>query len=67
MQFTSEVNWNKTDFIVAGTLLFGAGLIFELVSSRIPKHRVAIGVVLAAVLVWLWIELAVGLFTNWGS
>ena len=67
MQFTGEVNWTLMDFVVSGTLLFGTGLIFVLAARRFPNHRVAIGVVVAAIFLWLWIELAVGLFTTWGS
>ena len=64
MLFTNEVNWGIFDFIVAGGLLFGTGLLFELVIRKVKKikYRVAIcGVVLAA-LILTWIELAVGIF-----
>ena len=67
MQFTDEVSWTVADFVVAGVLLFGTGLMFVMAARMVPKHRVIIGVALAALLAWLWIELAVGLFTNWGS
>jgi len=61
------VSWTVADFVVAGVLLFGTGLMFVMAARMVPKHRVIIGVALAALLAWLWIELAVGLFTNWGS
>lgn len=64
MQFTSDVNWTLFDFVVAGTLLFGTGLVFVLTARRFPRIRVIIGAVLAALLVYLWAELAVGIFTN---
>ena len=69
MQFTDEVNWTVADFVVIGVLLFGTGLVFVLAARRVRKkeHRIAIGVVLAAALLWIWVELAVGLFTSWGS
>lgn len=67
MQFSSEVNWNLTDFIIMGVLLFGAGSIFVLAARRTTKHRLIIGCVVVIALLWLWVELAVGLFTNWGS
>jgi len=64
MQFTKEVNWNLFDFVVAGTLLLGTGLMCELVLRTIRKreYRIAlVGAILLA-LVLIWIELAVGIF-----
>ena len=64
MQFTDQVQWNLFDFMIAGALLMGAGLIGELVASNIkkPKHRnlVLLGLILALLLIWA--ELAVGIF-----
>lgn len=34
MQFTDEVAWDLADFAVAGALLFGAGLTYELVARK---------------------------------
>ena len=68
MQFTRQVNWTLSDFIVMGTLLFGTGSMFVLTARRInKKYRFAVGVAFAIALLWLWAELAVGVFTNWGS
>jgi hypothetical protein len=68
MQFTSEVNWNIADFIVMGILLFSAASVFVLVSRRSPRRRrVVIGVTVAAAVLYIWAELAVGVFTNLGS
>jgi hypothetical protein len=69
MQFTDEVNWTRSDFVVAGVLLFGSALIYELATKNMskPENRLAIGIVVAVVLLWLWAELAVGVFTDWGS
>ena len=64
MQFTDEINWKLFDFIVAGVLLFGLGLMIELVLRNI-KNRNYRDIVLLAVLILFfltWAELAVGIF-----
>jgi hypothetical protein len=70
MQFTDEVNWNLTDFIVAGVLLFGAGLTYEVLARKgdTVAYRVAVGIAVAAALLLIWMELAVGIFgTPWAG
>jgi len=64
MQFTDEVNWTLFDFVVAGALLLGTGLMCELVIRKINKikYRIAICVALLVVLLLIWAELAVGIF-----
>lgn len=60
--------WDITDFLVMGALLFGAGTIFVFIARVTPrKYRVFIGMAILALFLWIWAELAVGLFTNWGS
>lgn len=68
MQFTNDVTWTLFDFIVMGTLLFGTGSMFVLIARKIDKkYRAAIGLTFTIGALWLWAELAVGIFTNWGS
>jgi len=68
MQFTEEVNWDKADFVIMGSLLLGAGSLFVLISRRVsPRYRVILGALFAAVIVFIWAELAVGVFTKMGS
>lgn len=64
MQFTNEVEWNLIDFTVAGTLLFGTGLAYELITRKVrsTKYRAAVGAVLVTALILIWVELAVGIF-----
>lgn len=67
MQLTDEVTWTLIDFATAGTLLIGTGSTFVLAARRTLRHRVVIGIVLAAAFLWVWAELAVGVVTTWGS
>ncbi|MEO6229812.1 MAG: hypothetical protein ABJB11_23455 [Ferruginibacter sp.] len=66
MQFTNEVKWTLADFIVAGGLLLGTGLMCELVIRNVKKikFRVAICGILLTVLLLVWLELAVGVFNT---
>jgi hypothetical protein len=69
MQFTDEVVWDLADFAVAGVLLFGAGLTYELIARKAGHiaHRSAVGVAVAAALLLVWINLAVGIIGNEGN
>lgn len=68
MQFTTEVDWNTTDFIVMGSLLFGLAGLFVLLARRASrKRRVLIGSMFTAAFLYLWAELAVGVFFNLGN
>jgi hypothetical protein len=64
MQFTDEVNWDLPDFVVAGVLLLGTGLLWELVIRKVRtiKYRIALCVALLVMLLLVWAELAVGVF-----
>jgi hypothetical protein len=64
LQFTEEVNWTLSDFVIAGILLLGTGLMCELVLRKVKKfeHRVIMCVALLGVLFLIWAELAVGIF-----
>jgi len=64
MQFTDEVNWTLLDFVAAGVLLLGTGLLCELVMRKVKsiKHRMLICGAVFFALSLIWVELAVGLF-----
>ena len=64
MQFTNEVNWTRSDFVVAGALLFGTGLMCEFVLRKVDhlKFRIAFCAALLVFLMVVWAELAVGIF-----
>lgn len=69
MQYSEDVNWSLLDFTTAGVLLLIAGLAYELLLARTKnaKQRAIVGAVITVLFLWMWIELAVGLFTNLGN
>jgi hypothetical protein len=66
MQFTKEMNWSESDFVIAGVLLFGTGLTYVLVSrmGNNASYRLGAGVAVLAGLLLIWINLAVGFLGN---
>lgn len=68
MQFTNEVRWDGKDFVVMGLLLFGTASLFVVAARKTArKHRALVGVIFLAAFLYIWAELAVGVFTNLGS
>lgn len=66
MQFTHEVNWTVSDFIVMGILLSVNALVFEFILRIVKKtkHRIILcGAALLSFLL-IWTELAVGIFNS---
>src|SRR3712207_3821669 len=63
MQFTDEVNCDETDFAVAGALIVGVGVTYELAGRMTGNvaYRPAVGVALAAAFILIWMNLAVGI------
>ncbi|MEX2379474.1 MAG: hypothetical protein WD530_01925 [Vicingaceae bacterium] len=64
MQFTSEVYWDETDFIVMSLLLLAVGLGLEIVLRKVKtnkKRLLWIGIVFF-LFILIWGELAVGIF-----
>lgn len=64
MQFTNEVKWTISDFVIMGILLFGTALIIEFILRHIKswKSRIILCVFALAALLLIWAELAVGTF-----
>lgn len=64
MQFSDEVNWSPADFVIAGALLVGTGLVFEFVVRKIanPRRRLILGSILVLAFLLIWADLAVGIF-----
>jgi hypothetical protein len=69
MQFTDEVDWNGADFIFAGILLGGTGLLFELVARKSPNnaYRAGAAAAIANAFLLVWITGAVGVIGDEGD
>src|ERR671913_2653100 len=63
MQYTSEVNWDETDFIVFGAMLAVACGTYELAARATSNGtcRAAVGIAVAAAFILVWMNLAVGI------
>jgi hypothetical protein len=63
MQFTEEVKWGVFDFIFMGALLFCTGLAFVLLArkARTVSYKAGVGIALAAGLLLVWVNAAVGI------
>lgn len=64
MQFTNEIVWTGSDFLIMGFLLLGVGLMIEMVMRRVSKPLLKGAIILGIILLFLlvWAELAVGIF-----
>ena len=60
---TIRINWGLLDFLTAGVLILGAGLLYEYGSREAARvaHRAAVGIAIGAGLLLVWANLAVGL------
>lgn len=68
MRFTSEVNWSIGDFVMMGILLFATGGAFVIAARKSPrKHWAIIGILFVVAFLYIWAELALGIFTDLGS
>ena len=63
MQFTGQVVWTVSDFVVAGALLFAVGVSYVGATRSAPNilYRIAIACGLGTTLLLIWANLAVGL------
>jgi len=64
MQFTREVNWTFSDFLIMGILLFATAFTIDFVLKKFKtlKSRLILVVGILALLFLIWTELAVGIF-----
>ena len=63
MQFTYEVAWTGSDFIIFGAMLLAASVAFEMATrvARVPSHLLASLIAIGAAFLLLWANLAVGI------
>jgi hypothetical protein len=63
MQFTDEVNWSLSDFLVMGTLLFGTGslLVWAVTLAEHLVYKLGMGIAIGTTFLMIWANLAVGL------
>jgi hypothetical protein len=66
MQFTREVSWTGSDFVIFGAMLLAVGLPLELVARtrRSRAYRGAVGLALLGGFLTVWANLAVGIIGN---
>jgi len=66
MQFSSEVAWTLSDFIVAGIFLLLLVFLLEVILRKIKskKFRLLMLIFLFICFLLMWIEMAVGLFNT---
>jgi hypothetical protein len=66
MQFSDEVVWTLSDFVIAGALLLGTGLAYEFATRKggTITYRAAVGSAVVTALLLIWVNLAVGLIGN---
>jgi len=69
MIFSEDVSWSLPDFLIMGALIFGIGSIAIFISRKLgsQKQQIAALFIGIALFLFIWAELAVGLFTNLGS
>lgn len=72
MQYTKEVDWSLSDFLIMGTLLFGTGSSYVLVTRYAINiiYKAALAVAIGTAFLMVWANLAVGLIgsgPHWGN
>lgn len=65
---STSVNWSTSDFVIMGGLIYSMGSVFILAARKVGKrNRLAAAVITGILFLYIWAELAVGIFTNLGS
>lgn len=63
MQINADIRWGLFDFVIAGGILFAAGLAYEAIRTRLfsTSQRIWMVVGISLVVMVVWLELAVGI------
>ncbi len=63
MQFTDEVNWRASDFLLMGAALLGIGTAYELIATNATsiRYRIALIIGLLGAFLLFWVNAAVGI------
>jgi len=58
-------NWSPFDFVFMFVLLFGAGALYEFIARKVSSrtHRIMVGVAITVVVMLIWVNAAVGIFS----
>lgn len=66
---TIGINWGPADFLAAGIVVLGAGVLYEYGRHRSVRrpHRVAVAIAVGAAFLLVWANLAVGLIGRSGN
>lgn len=69
LPLVTNAPWTLSDYIIGGIILFVTGLAIDTALTNIKNRRKMILTVTGVLLVtvYIWAELAVGIFTNLGS
>lgn len=70
MQFSDQVNWTLSDFVIGGLLLLFTGLIIDFVLRKTKNSKIRLPIIIGIIILFalLWAELAVGIFgTPWAG
>ncbi|MCP9201252.1 hypothetical protein MKO06_15180 [Gramella sp. GC03-9] len=64
MQFSNEVDWSTSDFVIMGALLFltGLGINYAISKLKTNRSRIIACIVIIGLFLMIWAELAVGVF-----
>lgn len=67
MQLTDQVNWEGNDFVIMGILIFGSMSLFVILARKLKINRYLLAVLIFFFTLYIWAEIAVGVFTTIGS
>lgn len=68
MQFSNEVRWALADFVIMGALLLVVGSSLILLARKLSKKQFQLAAIVVLLgFIYVWVELAVGVFFSLGS